>query len=469
MKYYSSRAAKYFGAEENKKENKTEQISRAERFVESENKQLYRDIYKKQVELLPPRLNIDLNDSRRLPYKYFKMTNQDRFYQEYAKFVHIGQRKLAMCEIQHLTECLDSKDEYAIVIYAGSAPTNKCWMEHLMFPNLKFLLVDPNMFNIYISTYRDSHYYHTDSDTITYFGNSKTNFNPRYEVTSFGIRYFDGKNVININDKYADNAPEVDVIGDISKRDEWKNYVDYFYKGPEYIYINENYFGNGTAEFCKQLIDGRSGNYKDCKVIFWCDLRTNSTDTSAPGDLDILWNHAMMYNWIKVMIPDYCMLKFRCPFVMKDPATLDYASHQEDFDIAAKNGNDFVSNYLETNNMRFYQGKIYTQCWEDRDSAETRLWLTKDDYDSLVEYDRIAFEEVIYYYNHFERIGLKHENPHIYSEIGSDRCGDCAIEGHIWKRYQEKMNPSFDVKWWMNWLCEITTRSLTRGGHGLFL
>lgn len=464
MVYFSSNAIEYFGIQPEQKSTTTP-VSRAERFVEAENKQTYKDIYSRTKELLPPRLTITLDDDRRLPYKYFKMTNEDRFYQEYAKFVHIGQRKLAMCEIQHLTECLDNKDEYAIVIYAGSAPTNKCWMEHLMFPNVKFMLVDPNMYNIYISTYRDSHYYHPDIG-ITYFGNSKTNYNASYEVTSFGIRYFDGDKLTHIDDKYADSAPETDVV-DVP--DKWNKYVDYFYTGPEHIYINENYFGNGTAEFCKKLIDGRQGRYKDCKVIFWCDLRTNETTTSAPSDLDILWNHAMMYNWIKVMIPDYCMLKFRCPFVMKDPSTLNYSSHQEDFDIATRNGNDFVSHYLKTGNMRYYAGKIYLQCWEDRDSAETRLWLTKDDYESLVEYDRVAFEEIIYYYNHFERIGLKHINPHVYPEIGSDRCGDCAIEGHIWSRYQEKMDTSFDVKWWMNWLCEITTRSLTRGGHGLFL
>lgn len=445
--------------------------NRTERFVEAANKETYNKIFSETKELLPPRLTISLDDKRRFPYKYFKIANEDRFYQEYAKFVHIGQRKLAMCEIQHLTECLDNKDEHAIVIYAGSAPTNKCWMEHLMFPNVKFLLVDPNMFNIYITTYRDSHYYHhLDGNIgITYFGNSKQNYNASYEVTSFGIRYFDGQNVNIINDKYADSAPSGDIIGDTSNRDKWDKYIDYFYKDSGHIYINESCYGNGTAEFSKQLIDGRKDNYKDCKVIFWCDLRTNETDTRAPSDLDILWNHAMMYNWIKVMIPDYCMLKFRCPFVTRDPTTLNYSSHQEDFDIATRNDNDFVSHYLKTGNMRYYDGKIYVQCWEDRDSAETRLWLTKDDYDTIIEYDRIAFEEIIYYYNHFERIGLKHVNPHIYSDIGSDRCGDCAIEGHIWKRYQEKMDPSLDVKWWMNWLCEITTRSLTRGGHGLFL
>ena len=34
-----------------------------------------------------------------------------------------------------------------------------------------------------------------------------------------------------------------------------------------------------------------------------------------------------------------------------------------------------------------------------RYSAETRLWVNKEDIDKLVDYNRITFEEIIYYYN----------------------------------------------------------------------
>ena len=438
--------------------------SRGERFVEREHKELFTKIYAETNKLLPPRLTFSMDDKRRLKYQTINANSQDRFYQEYAKFLHIGQRKLAMCEIQHLTETLDNKDEHAIVIYAGSAPTNKGWMEHLLFPNIKFFLVDPNMFNIYISSYRDSHYYHTNG--IVYFGNSTDNYNSRYEVTSFGIKYFDGNKVQTIADKYSEKSPNTDVA---NQKSDWKKYIDYFYTSDDSIYINEAYFTDDTANFCKQLIDNRQGKYKDCKVIFWCDLRNNTSETAAPTDLDILWNHAMMYNWIKIMRPDYSMLKFRCPFGMRDPGSLNYDNHKDVFEFAKTNGNDFVKHYVTTMNMQYFPGKIYTQCWEGRYSAETRLWVNKEDIDKLVDYNRITFEEIIYYYNCIERIGLKHINPHIYEEIGSDRCGDCAIEGHIWSRYVEKMDPTLDVKWWMNWLCEITTRSLTRGGHGRLL
>ncbi len=463
MKVYND-AANYFKVVAGNVERK---YNRAEKFVDNEHKELYRKLYNDTI--LEPRLTFSMDDKRRLPYENIRVGRQSREFQEYSKFVHIGQRKLGMCEIQHLTEMLDSKDEYAIVIYAGSAPTNKGWMEHLLFPNVKFLLVDPNMFNIYISTYRDSHYYHYLKPGITYFGSSTTNFNPRYEVTSFGIRYFDGQTVQIIQDKYDDNSPNEDIIGDINKKSEWSKYVDYFYTSPDHIHINESYFGNGTAEFCKQLIDGRKDKYKDCKVIFWCDLRTNETTSDAPSDLDILWNHAMMYNWMKVMRPDKSMLKFRCPFGLSGLTAEQCLKHKEDFEIALVNGNDFVHHYTSTFDMKYFPGKIYVQCWEGRYSAETRLWVNKEDIDKLINYDHTAFEEVIYYYNCIERIGLKHKNPYLSRELGSDRCGDCAIEGHIWDRYKNKMDKSIDVFWWMNWLSEITTRPLTRGGHGLFL
>ncbi len=114
----SDTASEYFGGDGMKPHPGRLSGNRAERFVEAANKETYNKIFNETKELLPPRLTISLDDKRRFPYKYFKIANEDRFYQEYAKFVHIGQRKLAMCEIQHLTECLDNQDEYAIVIYA---------------------------------------------------------------------------------------------------------------------------------------------------------------------------------------------------------------------------------------------------------------------------------------------------------------------------------------------------------------
>jgi Poly A polymerase regulatory subunit len=57
---------------------------------------------------------------------------------------HIGQRKLLMNEVQFLTPITDK----AVVIYAGSAPSNKGAFLASLFPKLRWIFIDPNPFDI---------------------------------------------------------------------------------------------------------------------------------------------------------------------------------------------------------------------------------------------------------------------------------------------------------------------------------
>ena len=374
MKEFISPNAKEFGFQCIKGGNQSPEkaTSRVLKFIEPENRALYTEIYNKTKEILPPKLTIDPRTDPKLAW--FTPKSYEKPYQEYAKFVHIGQRKLGMCEIQHLTANLDNKDEHAIVIYAGAAPTNKAWMEHLMFPNVKFLLVDPNMFNIYLTTYRDSHYLHaSDSNNqVVYYGNSKTNYNSSYEVAKCPIKYFDGEKEIIIPDKYADSAPSNNAIDGGDER-----FIKHFFTSPNCIHINEKYFTNNTAKFCNKLFNERKNypKYADCKTLFWCDIRTNNGggEDDNPGDFDILWNSAMMYNWCKIMEPDHAMLKFRTPYLNGEP--IDFDKQREDFDLCAKFGNNMEETILKTRNFSFFKGEIYHQAWHGRISTETRLWI----------------------------------------------------------------------------------------------
>jgi len=58
---------------------------------------------------------------------------------------HWGQRKLFISEVEFLTEFSQEND---VVIYAGSAPGNHLkYLCEELFPQLKFVLIDPNPFN----------------------------------------------------------------------------------------------------------------------------------------------------------------------------------------------------------------------------------------------------------------------------------------------------------------------------------
>jgi hypothetical protein len=429
----------------------------------------YLEIYRRdnnKTIMLPPKLTLDMENDPRLKYTP-KRNRLPRLYPEldaYDKFVHIGQRKLFISEIQHLSTKLNSVDEPAIVVYAGSAASNKGWMEHLMFPNIKFLFVDPNMFKIYIQTYGDSHYLHAGEPGIIYYGNSKTNYNPDYEVSVKSINYFDGEKEFVVQDKYSDSAPLTNKIDEQDER-----YIKHFFESPHSIFINEKYFTNNTAKFVKKLFDERQHypKYAGCKCIFWSDIRTNDMggEDEFPSDLDLLWNSAMMYNWCKIAEPDHAMLKFRCPF-MSDK-NVDFDKYRTDFDIAKEFGNNIQKDFEENKLFTFFKGEIYHQAWCHRTSTETRLWVEKDDIvnNNIVKYDYIAFEEAIFYYNCIRRTSMYHENPYANKELRFDHCGDCSIEASVWKQYKT-LDKNISVEFWINWLGEITTRPLGRAGHG---
>lgn len=61
---------------------------------------------------------------------------------------HNGQRKLMLTEVEFLTIMKHTKAKY--FIYAGSAPGWKDFYLYLLFTELKFILVDPNPFRVFI-------------------------------------------------------------------------------------------------------------------------------------------------------------------------------------------------------------------------------------------------------------------------------------------------------------------------------
>ena len=52
--------------------------------------------------------------------------------------------KLFITELQFLTSVLNSATEKAMIIYCGSAPSNKLAFFENLFPNIRWILIDPN-------------------------------------------------------------------------------------------------------------------------------------------------------------------------------------------------------------------------------------------------------------------------------------------------------------------------------------
>jgi hypothetical protein len=58
--------------------------------------------------------------------------------------LHLGQLKLFLSELQFMTRCLADKNAKGYCIYAGSSPSHKGFFFSELFPNIKFIFIDPH-------------------------------------------------------------------------------------------------------------------------------------------------------------------------------------------------------------------------------------------------------------------------------------------------------------------------------------
>lgn len=392
----------------------------------------------------------------------------------YRGSIHIGQRKLFMSELWALTQMLTSHTEVGLVIYAGSAPSMKLWYLMQLFPNVKFLLVDPNEFAIYDGRYDLPHYVRCDRSYVdngdrwgvykdklerkrnredyVYLSYSKSDMYEShiykqknllwYNAETHGLEF---KRKPTTFTKYGASKRQ---IGEHSGEYELLSprvsqaSIDYIFNSDHRVYFVEEYFTTSIAK----MIANASERNPDIKTAFWSDIRTNMELGDAPEDADILLNNAWTYSWMRIMNPTQSMLKFRCPFFNDPDTNLGLDRYTESFDEAALYGYDWRTPTWKDGKYMFFAGRIMLQCWTGSLSKETRLIVKRDDVisNNLVAYDVKEYDDKFNFYNNIERSSVLYENPFANKEIGFDHCNDCAIEAHIWGEYK-KLVPDFDV------------------------
>lgn len=349
---------------------------------------------------LPPIVTLD-DIPRSLPYtpdaKIFKPT------------AHIGQRKLFLTELQFLTDELrpehQTRDSNPIVVYAGAAPSNHTGYLASLFPHVKFLLVDPNPFDIY------------EADPVVLFDRKDT---------------WDESKV--------------------------PQYIKTANDGTSNIYIINYIFTQSIADAIAKIMP---------RTYFISDIRTNANEGRAmPDAIDILWNDAQQYNWMKSMLPIRSMLKFRHPFYADKPEVFEKLSKQsprkEEFALAKKNGIDFIANYAKRK-LVYWAGHVNLQAWPGKSSTETRLITSADE---LFDYGTPeTYDDKFYYYNSIDRCYGLHENDNADRKLGFDYCNDCALENLLWKNYLAVYPDERSVKDLVRKLTKITRRHLRREDH----
>lgn len=307
--------------------------------------------------------------------------------------IHLGQRKLGLSEIQFLTE-----HPCAYVVYAGSSPSQKIYYISRLFPDTKFVLIDPRKPEIFID----------DKRTVFSFHNANIPVEIREKFMDLGET---GKNMT------ADLENLVDTIRNSSAR----------------IFTIRGYFNNKLAQTLAPL-----------GANFISDIRsiTERADI-GPQDLDVLWNLSQQYNWMRIMNPPVSCVKFRQLFYNSDAMDYFYGHYDKDlyrktFEDSKEFGIDFVKNYTDKI-WQYPKGEVYLQAWMGLSSTETRLHILRKDLENIVDYNTSDYEDKFNFYNVFYRCLVKHKNPYTSKKLCIDKCNDCGIEVVIWENYIKKV------------------------------
>lgn len=362
-----------------------------------------------------------------LPYELTKDT---------TRTVHIGQLKLFLTEVEFLTEKLAKHDEQVVMIYAGSAPCMHASFLSEMFPNLKIVCVDPNEHIIYYPNYKSS-YDHQYLNKTVYF---KATLKNMYRSHHRNIQMYDFQSKSIKKLKKELNVSDIEHIGSIfDSQIERKNYspiIDFIQNTNYKYYIIEDYFTDGLAELFAVFGEGN--------FLFCSDIRTKEGTLKYPGDIDLLWNLAMQYNWLNIMQPAHCMLKFRCPFFENEDRKqftelCENEPYNSVFIESKKLGIDFVSDYKANKFQYIKPDRIYIQAFPGFSSSESRLIASK--YNDIVEYDYLDYQERFFYYNMVLRPYGYHSGYLTDKNMAFDSCADCALTYQIMLEYYQKFKP----------------------------
>ena len=191
---------------------------------------------------------------------------------------HWGQRKLLLTEIDFLTQTLSSKDDKIDIIYAGSAHGTHIKILFDLFPNIRFHLYDPAIF---------------DSILKPYVRSGQIIINEYYHDVKYK------------NNKIDRNTPFLK-YGDRQKLPE-----DY------------GFFTDEVAEYYRQKFYDEKENYSKC--LFISDIRRDlpkdpykhkgKADWSWDFEKIVLEDQEFMRKWLQIMRPQSSMLKFKEPYV----------------------------------------------------------------------------------------------------------------------------------------------------------
>jgi hypothetical protein len=340
------------------------------------------------------------------------------------RLVHNGQLKLGLSEVQFLTRALKYYLDTCYVVYAGSAPSHKLGLLASLFPNAKFVLIDPAehyiMFDSCGSQELTTQYSPDRVETLLYF---KATAGNRFRLPQRQVNLY-GKGVVSRSGQEL--AAEVEDLAAA------------ILSSPQTMFVIEDVMTEDLARALAPLGE-------KAPLLFISDIRTQDEATMAPpSNIDILWNSAQHLNWLRYLTPRQYLLKFHPPYPEdasgRAKGLAEYRRRTEthdDFRHCADAGIDFIKDYEEGRFEYMAGDHIFIQAYAPLNSTETRLFGAGYD---MVPYDMVEFEERMRFYNVFHRPLGNHHGAAAYEDyrLGLDRCGDCAVATAILSDYLVK-------------------------------
>ena len=369
--------------------------------------------HKKVIELFEGKSLKPIYTYDELPKLKFQSTDTN-----YKFACHSGQRKLLLTEIEFLTYVGPKIPDLKLVIYAGSAPCEHVSVLLSLFPNLKFLFIDPNYHGI-IEKYK---YVYQNLESISKDNHKKfvNDIEKKDKNRYFGRRFQHAKGLLGVDfidpslknvDVLKSKAEFIDKKNTITNKEIMKNHQAFKTKGHKTlikslldddtrIYIIQDYMSKDLSILIAESLKlaGYPSN------VFISDIRTNMFNPDGPLDIDIIWNDALQMIFLKTIRPDYSMLKYHPPLHYDTDNSVEMHSNSEiikgDLDYVKKEyGADPVGEYSNGKYPYLPCETIFLQAWATTSGTESRLIISKKNLDEpLVNYDYLEWLDKYYYF-----------------------------------------------------------------------
>jgi len=326
-----------------------------------------------------------------------KLEYDDTLESVYKPNVHISERMLFINGLNFLNSLVkygSVEGKRSFVVFTGGAPGYYLYELSRYYPNVVFLVIDPEPVNTYISD------------------NLIQPYNEYVRLRSDEL-----------------NSQESTKIHYLRNLDTLPRLLD----TPIRIFALKR---KCTSELLVEL----KFILLDTMIYFWSnefeiEPKNNEhtllgNDESGYTDYDIIKNMVTQYDYIKHLQPDASMLRFKIPIYDMGPKRL--GQFMETLNVNQEL--DILNNYMKKK-IVYPKGKLMLQPWNTKNSTETSIIIKKENIFTLAEYNMLEYDALLNYYNCLERPVRKHNNDEGFYKYGYCECNDCAIELAVFKEY----------------------------------